>query len=421
MPGRPEPGAPPSRAAALANGALAKAWAAGALPRPKLDARAFEKRALRGAPGETLGPDTGWREPFERLVAALRDEADLNPLGLTMAHGQIVQALRARIRAHRLWRAHPEILARPIAAPVIILGTMRSGTTRLHRLLACDPRFAHTRLFESLIPVPLSGPRDSRILRARFGLAALRRFNPALAAIHPMSPFDAEEEFGLFSFSFGSPQFEAQWRVPGFVGWWEAADPAWLYREFRALLQTIAWSRGDSPKATWLLKAPQFMQDLPAILEAFPDARLICLDRDLDAVVASSASLVWHQMRIQSDRADQRWIGREWLRKTLLRRQVADAARRDHPGVPQIDIGYQAMERDWRGEIHRIYTFLDLPLPAAVEARMSRYLGAATSHRGHRYSLEQFGLSPNAVRGLGLTLYAHLAAGIQIAASASPM
>ena len=115
----------------------------------------MEARALRGAAREAFGPDQEWRTPFEILLRSLREEADLNPLGLTMAHGQLVLALRARIRAASLWRDHPEILERSIRAPIVILGQMRSGTTRLQRLLACDDRLAHTRFHESLIPVPL--------------------------------------------------------------------------------------------------------------------------------------------------------------------------------------------------------------------------------------------------------------------------
>lgn len=381
--------AAPSLLASAANRGLSGLWRTRLLPRPPMDPAALEATALKGRPAEAFGEAREWRTPFRLLVESLRDEAALNPLGLSMAHGQIVGALRARIQAVELWRAHPEILDRPIPAPVVILGPMRSGTTRLHRLLACDPRFAHTRLFESLSPVPVRG----RVLKARASLAAIRRFNPALSAIHPMAVHDAEEEFGLFSFSFGSAQFEAQWRVPRFTGWWESADARPLYREFRALLQTIGWARGEAAERPWLLKAPQFMQDLPALLQTFPDARLICLERPLDAVVASSASLVWHQMRIQSDTVDPAWIGREWLRKTLLRIETAAAARRARPDVPQLDLSYEAMDRDWRGEIARIYDFLGEELIPEVETRMGAYLAGARGHLGHCYSLEQFGLS----------------------------
>jgi len=277
-----------------ANKALDALWRSRLAPRPILEPEALAAAALRGKPVGTLGGDNSWREPFELLLQSLREEADLNPLGLAMAHGQIVMMLRARMRATELWRAHPEILERKMPAPVIVLGQMRSGTTRLHRLLASDPRFAHTRFFESLIPVPYGrrpGSRDARRLRARSGLAFMRWLNPQLTRIHPTATSAPEEEFGLFSFSFGSAQFEAQWRVPRFGRWWENADRRPLYREFMALVQTNAWFRGEPPGRTPLLKVPQFLQDLPLVLDLFPDARLICLDRRPDQVVPSSASL----------------------------------------------------------------------------------------------------------------------------------
>ena len=223
--------------------------------------------------------------------------------------------------------------------------------------------------------------------------ALLHWLNPALRHIHPSHPSAPEEEFGLFDFSFGNAMFEVLWRVPEFTTWWEKADTAPLYREFRLLLQTIAWSRGEPAGRPWILKVPRFMEDVPTLLETFPDARLICLDRDLEAVVGSSASLVWNNMRIQSDRTDRRWIGREWLRKTLRRKALAEEARATRPDVPQIGIDFDAMNRNWRGEIRRLYDFLGLALPPVVLARMERYVANARSHLGHRYSLGQFGLS----------------------------
>ena len=355
----------------------------------------MKAKALRGATAAAFGPDQNWHTPFEVLLQSIRDEADLNALGLTMAHGQIVLALRARIRAASLWHDYPGILERPIRTPIIIIGQMRSGTTRLHRLLACDERLAYTRMHESLIPVPLGtrpGGGDLRQMRASIGLAALRRLNPEIARIHPTGPSAPEEEFGLFSFSFGPAQFEAQWQVPAFTRWWETAEKTRLYREFKALLQTNGWFRGEAPDKPWILKAPQFVEDLPALLEVFPDARFIRLDRDLEQVVPSSASLVWNQMRVQSDRVDAGWIGQEWLRKTKRRRDSAERFFFEKPELPRLDIGFDAMNRDWRTEVARIYGFLDMELPSRLLAKMNRYLAGATSHVGHHYSLGQFGL-----------------------------
>jgi hypothetical protein len=164
-------------------------------------------------------------------------------------------------------------------------------------------------------------------------------------------------------------------------------------------MQTLHWARGGGD-TSWLLKAPQFMEDLDLLLGIFPDARLICLHRDPTEVVASSASLAWHQMRIQSDAADPGWIGREWLRKTARRGQRAGAVRAARPDVPQLDVAFEAVNRDWRAEMRRIYDFLGLELSAPVEAAMAAYLAAAeaSGFRGHRYRLADFGLKEEEVR-----------------------
>ena len=379
----------PTRAAAVAARALERAWSRGVLPRPVLTPEALLAAALRGADPAALGPDREWREPFEVLLRSLRDEAALNSLGLSMAHGQIVMLLRARMRAARLWQERSEILERSIAPPVIVLGQMRSGTTRMHRLLARDTRLAFTRAHETLTPVPMAGRR----LRARAVLATLRLLNPETLRIHPTSADAPEEEFGWLAFGFGPAQAEAQWRVPAFTRWWEAADKSALYREFKALLRTNGWARGEDPGKPWILKMPHYMEDLPALLGAFPGARLVCLERDPAKVVASSASLVWNQMRIQSDSVDPAWIGREWLRKTRLRQRMFEEALAARPDVPRITVRYEAIDHDWRGELRRVYDFLGLDLSDHVERRMAAYLSGARRHLGHAYSLEQFGLS----------------------------
>ncbi|HEY0626912.1 MAG TPA: sulfotransferase [Allosphingosinicella sp.] len=365
------------------NQLLTKAWRKGLLPEPVLERAVLEKAA-----GYTLR-EHRLQEALERLLWSLREEAALNPIGKAMAHGQIVRLLRERARAERLWAQHPEILEWPMSAPIVVLGQMRSGTTRLQRLLACDRRLAHTRLFETMSPVP----RHGRRLETYAGLKIMAALNPELARIHPAAPNHPEEEFGLFSLSLFGAQIEAQWRVPSFARWWEGEDRRPVYRDFRRLMQTIAWSRRD--KRPRVMKAPQFMEDLDLLLEAFPDARLIRLRRDAAAVVASSASLVWNQMRVQSDDADKAWIGAEWLRKTQRREEAAAKVLSARPELPQIKVEFDAVSRDWQGEMRRIYAFLDMELTEEVEGRMRRYLERAerSGFRGHSYNPQEFGLS----------------------------
>lgn len=392
----------PTRGVRIASAGLTRMWRRGVLsPLLPLDVDALIAHALAGERLTNASVDAwgepSWREPFTLLVDAMREEADLNPVGRTLGVGQVTKALRDRLRGEALWRAHPEILDQPLAAPIVVLGSMRSGTTRIQRLLACDPQFAHTRLYESMSPVPPSG-LDLRLLKTALGLAAIHALNPELARIHPTGARQPDEEFGLPALAFNGAQFETQWRIPTFTRWWEQADKAPVYRYVRRLLQTIAWSRGERTARPWILKLPQFTEDLSALLAEFPDARLLCLSRDPVAVVGSGASLVWHQMRTQSDTVDRHWIGTDWLRKTTRRVDIARQVRRANPQIAQLNIAFDDVDRDWRAQIVRVYAFLGRDLTPVVLRRMETYLGRAHAHCGHRYALEDFGLNEAQIR-----------------------
>jgi hypothetical protein len=386
----------------ILNDMLETAWNRGWLSRPSLDPEMLLASARRKTRLSDAGTDDGWRDRLDRLSDALHREASLTPLGRTIAHGQLVSALSNRLRAHAFWQRHPEILSVPLAAPIIIVGQMRSGSTRMQRLLACDPRFTFTRFFESWNPLPRTRAwklLDDRRLRGWFSLRMARFINPDFDVIHPTCTAQADEEIGLHNISLYSSAFEAQWRVPSFVAHSEAMDTRPVYREFKRLLQTLAWLRRDRGDRPQILKIPQFSQDLEAVLDTFPYARLVCLHRDAEALVGSAASLVHNQMLVQSDRVDPEWIGREWVRKVALRDRRTNAARAVAT-VPQIDVHFDHIQDDWRSEMRRVYLMLDLPLLARVEADMARYLSSRSRGptKRHVYDIADFGISPGDIQ-----------------------
>ncbi len=374
---------------------LERAWAKGWATRPPLDAASIVAAAERRE--KAMVDDGPWRTRLELLCRSLREEAALNPVGRTAAYVQLVKLVRARIRAARLFAANPTIRQRSLVPPVAIVGQMRSGTTRIHRLLACDERFAVNRLFEQLDPVPYDGVVDLRVAAAFATATAMRLFNPALHAVHPSAPMAAEEDFGLHAFSIWGALFEGQWRVPGFARSCEAAAAPDVYPEFADLLRLAAWRRGLDPQKPWLLKAPQFAQDLDALLALFPDARLVVLRRPEEQLVASGASLVWNHSKLQSDSVTRAEIGAEWLRKTQLRAERMEAALERHPHVRRVKLDYADVSRDWRAAVGAIYDLISWELDAATERRMERFLARSKAHEGHRYALEDFGLDRAAV------------------------
>jgi hypothetical protein len=143
------------------------------------------------------------------------------------------------------------------------------------------------------------------------------------------------------------------------------------------------------------------MLDLPALLEVFPDARLIFTHRDPKQVVGSAASLAWNQTIIYSDHNDPAQTGRDWLGKTATMIARMRAARDAIPRERMIDVQYEDMETDWRGTMERVYRFLDLEMEPAV-AGMEDYLdrSARLKRHPHRYSLGEFGLGEGEVDAL---------------------
>jgi hypothetical protein len=272
--------------------------------------------------------------------------------------------------------------------------------------LAGDKRFAHLRSFETISPVPrpefeqvLAGEKkDFRPKLASRIMKVARLANPRTLSIHPTGPYEPEEELGLLVASMWSMKHDAQWHVPSYAQWCEDEDPVPAYRHMANLLRLIGWSQQESSLRPWILKTPQHMLDLPALLEVFPDARLIFTHRDPKQFVASAASLAWNQQIIYSDHCDAARTGREWLGKTATMIERMRSSRDLIPANRMIDIQYEDMESDWRGTMERVYRFLGLDMAPAIPA-MQRYLdrSARLKRRPHRYSLEQFGLRENEV------------------------
>lgn len=377
---------------------LERMWARGLQPPADLCWERITARAERetglGNHGDTRFLD----QQRVVLIPALKEEARLNTLGKVIAHGSLLKIVKERLWAEELFRRHPEIDAEELANPIVVVGPMRSGTTRLQRLLAADPAFSAFRLYEATCPVPW--PRsftqgdDPRIARTRFGLRVISWINPANLEVHPTGPLEVDEELGLLEHSLAGALIEAQRRIPTFARHCETADMTPAYQQMRRLMKLRQWFTGD--RRPLVLKTPQYMQDLAAFHDTFPGARYIFTHRDPVSVVGSSASLAYHQMVVQSDHVDPLWIGQEWLWKTRHRIDRMAADREAIAPDQQIDVHFDEVNRSWEAAIGRIYRQFGIELAPMARAAMRGYVTrAAREHAfaSHRYALEDFGLS----------------------------
>ncbi len=392
-PPRPHPLAV-APAARLANRSVELIWRSGVSPKPLLDpdhlweigARGFDGMDEHGGRREEDIAD--FRERLDRLCRSLREEADLNALGHTMAYGQLTTAIRKRHALGHLWRTHPDLLTTEIAPPVIVIGQMRSGTTRIHRLLAADPDLAGTRFCNSFDPLPARP--DLRPFKAAFALGVARRINPWLDTLHPFGATRADEEIGWLSAALSPCAYEAQYHIPSFVGWSEAHDPAPVYREFARILRTDAATMRNAARPR-VLKCPQFAEDLCALLALFPSARVIVARRAVDAVLDSTVSMVAGQSAFQSSARDLPAIRREWQRKLALREERIEFALASHTG-PVAYVPFDHLDADWRSAVAAIYAELGMTLSAPAFAAMEREQRSAarSPHHAHGKALDWF-------------------------------
>lgn len=373
---------------------LRTAWDRGWMPPVPLDAEALTQRSLKGFSSAHFAASRSAQDVadfdlrLEKICAAVQAEAQLNSVGRAFAYGLLMRAIKQRLALGALWQRHPELAETKIAPPIIIVGQMRSGTTRIHRLLAADPAHSATRFCDSWNPVPKRP--DIRPINGGMMLFAARKLDPWIDALHPFGAARADEELGWLASALNHCPYEAQWHIPSYVAFSEARDPAPVYCEFARILRTDAAHHRSAARPR-VLKVPQFSEDLSALLVQFPAAKVIVSRRSDDETLRSSVSLVANQATIQSDDVNLDAIESEWTRKLALRAERMETALRNFGGsVAEAD--FDALGDDWEGEIRRIYARLDLPLSDAALQSMRKEMerDKTSPHHTHKNDLARF-------------------------------
>ncbi|MEL6542404.1 MAG: sulfotransferase [Pseudomonadota bacterium] len=380
-----------------ANRFFERAWEKGWLPPPVLQPETLWQSAASPLGAEARDAEIAGRRPEDvadfrerltRIAAAIHQDADLNALGRVMAYGQLERVIRNRLLLGQKWTRDPSLLATRIAPPIIVIGHMRSGTTRIQKLLAADPAHSHTRYCDAFHPVP--GSLIWRRAKAAGEIAFLKALNPWLQSIHPIASGEVEEELGWLAGALQHSIYEAQWRIPSYSAWSEQRNASSIYRELARVLRTDAAHRrlADRPR---VMKVPVFSENLPELLAEFPDAKLIVAERDHDAVHRSAVSLVANQMAVQSDSCDLAAIETEWHRKIALREERREAALRNWAG-PITRLSFDELTADWESAITRAYADLGMNLtePALAAMRALMAQSGKGAHQAHSAQLSHF-------------------------------
>lgn len=365
----------------------------------KLDAERMMQKAIQKARSSDFGDDD-FREGLERFLQSAECEGRLTLLGRIMVAGYTTDNLVNRLRLVDWRKKHPEIEREEIIRPLFIVGLPRTGTTILHSVLEQDPANRSPLAWEIQHPVPPATPEtfhtDPRIATMQKTLEQLFELVPGFDAMHPMSATQPEECVAVFTQCFRSMQLEVQFNVPSYQAWVDDADMHSTYEYHKRFLQHV--QSGGVRGERWVLKSPAHLNKLDALLDVYPDARIVHTHRDPIKVCASAASLTAMLRSAGTDHLDLHEIGRQQL--DMWAKLVNEALEQRKRFADRSDQFFDVKLRETVADpievVRRMYAHFGFELSDEVDAKMRHFMASnpRDKHGSHTYTAEDFGIDP---------------------------
>jgi hypothetical protein len=233
------------------------------LPKPRFEASKLLQAATRQE-GESEFGDRYFEDGLEVLLRSLEDDARLSPMGRVALHRMIVRMLATRLRLNADRRRRPEVYAKSLTPPILILGMPRAGTTFLHRLLSAMPDARPARTWEINQPLAPRSGDDDRHHQASRQVAMIRKLMPELDDKHRLDPDDPDECVMLLNPSFHSIAWWMFAPVYSYLDWLLDQDMAPAYAEYHDYLRALQAAQ----RGRFVLKAPAHTGYLAEIVAA---------------------------------------------------------------------------------------------------------------------------------------------------------
>jgi hypothetical protein len=399
--------APDIRIPDLANPVLTPAQAAAVKYAESQPVRFDVETILAAARAKTGLHDFGKDDFRARLAVqcqSIDEDAELNALGRLGIFANLLRYAENRLRFEDLLRRHPEILETPIERPIIVAGMPRTGTTHLLNLIGADTRLRSLPYWESMEPIPTPGEgpgrdgRDPRWHRCNASYQQMVANMPLIVAMHDMPPEHIHEEIELEELDFASYLLEWLCRPKRWRDAYLALDQRPHYAYMKRVLQALTCMRGPR---RWVLKSPQHLEHLPALLDTFPDATIVITHRDPVSVFRSAITMAAYGDRMRRTRVDVAATADYWLDRV---EKLLSACLRDRdqlPAAQAIDVRFHEFMADDIGTVGRIYEQARLPMTPAARAALDAFMAANPrgKHGQVIYDLKgDFGLGPSEVR-----------------------
>ncbi|MEZ4318544.1 MAG: sulfotransferase [Myxococcota bacterium] len=342
--------------------------------------------------------DPTFRGPLGRIVEA-SNGAMLSPLGRVIARQAYVEAATTRLKLQQLLKDDPSLATERIERPIFVVGFPRTGTTVLQNLLSLDPDRRALQFWELTRPTPeLDDPvadAQQRLRTTEQMLAVAYVASPEMKAVHEIKSTTPEECWPLFCPSFAVMNWDLGAGAVAYGDHLMQTDMTYAYREYRQLLQLLLRQR---PADHLVLKCPEHLWFLDALLAVFPDACIAWTHRDPYKSIASYCSLISMQWRTMYGSFDPHDVGRHIEQRFAVGVDRAMAVR-DRVGDDRFyDVNLPVLVKDEQAVLDGITDKFGLRRcdPVAVEDYLSTKRGDARGQ--HKYDGDMYGLDADRIR-----------------------
>lgn len=322
----------------------------------------LHERAVKRAGLSDFG-SSDYEEPLRRILSDLDEYPSHGKFGGRAVLAQMVIILTGRLIAQKSITERPELQNTPIQKPVFIIGTPRSGTTVLHRLITNDPGIQTLPYWLAVAPVP----RPQREawednpwyqLVDREYIRKMVEANPDMADIHPMRADKAEECSWIIEQSFWGATFFSTMNTPNYTKWALETDARAFCEHYRKVLGVI--SNGDT--RPWILKNPAHIFCMDALLAVFPDACIVQTHREPVIGLGSTSNMIWTMRRDLEPDLTPQDVGELTLKTWGHGLHMMEEARRKHDPKQFFDVHMLQTRRDPIGTMQGIYEHFDMSL-----------------------------------------------------------
>nr|ABP46585.1 conserved hypothetical protein [Mycolicibacterium gilvum PYR-GCK] len=326
--------------------------------------------------------DQGYRERMSVLLQAFEELPGLTSFGRTYAFSLMLTFLKGRLQVVDHLKRYPEVFDIDIAAPMIIAGLPRTGTTHLHSMLAADPALRSLPYWEAQEPLPPPGEEgtiEPRRQRTGDALNISNTLMPYFQLMHEMTVDHIHEDIGLMVQDFSSGFFTTLTHLPRWSDYLRDHDQTPGYQFLRMMLQVLSHQDGSTRR--WVLKSPQHLEQFVPIMNVFPDATFIVTHRDPVDVSVSMATMMTYTMRMSVDEVDVPTVAGYWIDRID---EMLSACLRDHDKLPAertIDVRFDEFMADDLAMVQRVWDTAGYTPSDESRAAVAEYLAGHTRGR----------------------------------------